>query len=128
MKQWIEYEKDEVEKIITKLYKEGNNSSKIGIILRDQYGIPRVKELKLKINEIIEKNEKQEIPEDIYNLLKRAVELHRHMSTHKKDAKAKRGLELAESRIRRLGKYYVKKEKLPKGWVYSIEKAKLIVK
>ena len=44
------------------------------------------------------------------------------------DAKAKHGLELLESKIRRLGKYYARKGKLPKDWKYSIETAKLIVK
>jgi small subunit ribosomal protein S15 len=50
------------------------------------------------------------------------------MKANKKDAKAKHGLEYVESKIRRLGKYYVKTGKFPKGWRYSIEATKLIIK
>ena len=40
---WIEYSTEEIEELILKLNKEGNSASKIGVILRDQYGIPDVK-------------------------------------------------------------------------------------
>ncbi|MBC7119337.1 MAG: 30S ribosomal protein S15, partial [Methanobacteriaceae archaeon] len=39
---WVEYSNEEIEELIIKLYKEGNPPSKIGIILRDQHGIPNV--------------------------------------------------------------------------------------
>ena len=44
------------------------------------------------------------------------------------DANSKHGLELLESKIRRLGKYYARTGKLQKGWKYSIEQARLIAK
>jgi len=70
-----------------------------------------------------------EVPEDMMSLLKRAVNLRAHLGRgkNKRDKTSKYGLENLESRIRRLGKYYSKKGKLPKGWKYDIEKAKLIV-
>ena len=128
MKPWIKYDKDEIEKLIIKLAKEGSTNSKIGITLRDQYGIPRVRELNMKVKKIVKSVKKESVPEDMYNLMKRAVDLHRHMSFNKGDAKAKHGLEYIESKIRRLGKYYIKKKALPKGWKYNLEEAKLIVK
>ena len=70
---------------------------------------------------------KKEVPEDLYNLMKQAVSLHRHLAENKKDNKAKHGLELMESKIRRLSKYYVRTGKVPKDWKYSIERARLIV-
>jgi small subunit ribosomal protein S15 len=120
---WVDYDKDEIVKIIEKLANEGKTSSQIGIILRDQYGIPDVRQFKLKISEFI----KSEVPEDLYALLKKAVNLHDHMNKNHKDTKNKHNLELVESKVRRLGKYYVRKGKLPEDWKYTIESAKLLV-
>ncbi len=122
---WLIYDKDEIENLIIKLAKEGETSAKIGIILRDQYGIPDVRQFGIRVSKLVPK---KEVPEDMYNLLVKAVNLHKHMSSSKKDTKAKHGLELMESKIRRMGKYYSRTGKLPKDWKYSIDKAKLLVK
>ncbi|MFH0832846.1 MAG: 30S ribosomal protein S15 [Candidatus Aenigmatarchaeota archaeon] len=122
---WVEYDRNEIEKLILKLAKD-NTTSKIGMILRDQYGIPDVRQFGFRISDVAAT--KKEVPEDLYNLIKKAVDLHRHMSDNKKDATSKHGLELLESKIRRLVKYYVRSGKLPKGWKYTIETAKLLVK
>jgi len=122
---WLVYDKDEVEKLIKKFDEEGKTPSEIGIILRDQYGIPDVRALGLRVSKIVEK---KEIPENMYNLMKQAVNLHRHLQENKHDSKSKHGLELIESKIRRLGTYYSKKGRIPKDWKYSIDKAKLLVK
>ena len=126
---WVRYKRNEIEKLVLKFAKEGNSSSMIGLILRDQFGVPSVKKITGKtISEIMEENDTYpKIPEDLFNLLKQAVNLRDHLEKHKKDYTSKRGLELLESKIRRLGKYYVKKNILPEDWRYSPEKAKLIV-
>ena len=123
--EWISYDKEEVEKLIIKLDKEGQSSSKIGFVLRDQYGVPDTRYFKMRITEIMSE---KEVPEDIYNLLVQVVNLHRHMTEHRKDSKGKHGLELLESKIRRLGKYYARNGKLAEDWKYDIEDAKLLVK
>ncbi|MCD6557580.1 MAG: 30S ribosomal protein S15 [Candidatus Latescibacterota bacterium] len=126
---WVMYSKEEIEKLIIKLAKEGYQSSQIGMILRDQYGIPDVREFGLRITKVMKRhNLLKEIPEDMFNLMKKAIALRRHLETNKKDGISKRGLILTESKIRRLGKYYVRKGRLPKDWKYSPEKAKLLVK
>ncbi len=122
---WLIYDKDEVKKLVSKLEKEGKSSSEIGVILRDQYGIPDVRYFDMRVTKIMEK---REVPEDLYNLMKKAVNLHRHMNDMRKDSKGKHGLELLESKIRRLGKYYARTGMLPSDWKYSIEEAKLLVK
>jgi small subunit ribosomal protein S15 len=126
---WIRYKKDEVEKLVIKLAKEGNSTSMIGLILRDQFGIPLVKKITGKtISEIMKENNLYpKLPEDLFNLLKQAVNLRNHLEKNKSDYTSKRGLELLESKIRRLGKYYVREKVLPEDWVYSPEKAKLLV-
>ncbi|MDI6826004.1 MAG: 30S ribosomal protein S15 [Candidatus Aenigmarchaeota archaeon] len=126
---WVRYRKEEVEKIVIKLAKEGNSTSKIGLILRDQFGIPSVKLITSKTISQILKDEKiyPKYPEDIFNLLKKSVNLRDHLEKNKADYTSKRGLELLESKIRRLGKYYVKKRVLPPDWKYDPEKTKLLV-
>jgi len=125
---WIPYDKDEIEKLIVKLAKEGYSNAEIGTILRDQYGIPDVRVFNMKIGKVVDKYIKREIPEDMFNLMKKAVAIHKHLEKHKKDKRSVHSLQLVESKIRRLGKYYVRKGKLPKGWKYNIEEAKLLVK
>ena len=126
---FTDFSKDDVEKIILKLRKEGYQQAQIGLILRDQYGIASVKAMTGKsILKILEENNvAPEMPQDLLNLLKKAVLLRKHMERHKKDATSKRGLELLESKIRRMGKYYIKTKKLPADWKYSYEEAQLIV-
>jgi len=126
---WVKLKPAEIEQIITKLAKQGLNSAKIGLTLRDEYGIPSVKIKELKICQVMKKEKiYPEYPEDMLNLMKRAVNLHNHLAKNKKDGISKRGLELTESKIRRLGKYYKTKGILTKDWKYNIDQARLIVK
>jgi len=127
---WLRYKPLEVERLVVKLFKEGNPPSKIGLILRDRYGIPSVKQVTgKKISKILEEQKiAPEIPEDLLNLIRRAVNLREHLKMHKKDKHGQRGLILIESKIRRLADYYKEEGKLPKDWNYDPEKAKLLVR
>jgi small subunit ribosomal protein S15 len=117
-----------IEETIIELAKKGFTPSQIGLILRDEYKIYVKKDLNVKIGKILQKHGLQpQIPEDLMFLLKKAVKLHEHLQKHKKDKHSKRGLELLESKIRRLAKYYIREGKLPEGWKYSYEYARLIV-
>ena len=106
------------------------SSAQIGLILRDQYGIPSVKVVAKKaVTQILKEHDLYpKIPEELMNLLKKAVQIMSHLEKNKKDYQAKRGLELTESKIRRLAKYYIRKGKLPKDWKYDPEQAKLLVR
>lgn len=127
---WVEYSTEEIEELILKLNKEGNSASLIGIILRDQYGIPNIKLVTgKKITKILEEHgQKEEYPEDIMNLIKKAVNIREHLIENPKDLHTKRGLQITESQIRRLGNYYVKEGVLPEGWRYEPGKAALLIK
>ncbi|NOX71784.1 MAG: 30S ribosomal protein S15 [Candidatus Micrarchaeota archaeon] len=127
---WVELAPKEIEDLVLKFAKKGHQSPEIGIILRDQYGIPSVKMFTKKgISEIMkEHNAYSKLPEDLFNMLEKAVNLREHLRKNKKDATSKRGLELTESKVRRLAKYYKAKGLLPKDWKYDPEKAKLLVK
>lgn len=126
---WVKYKKSDVEKLVVDFAKNKYNSAVIGTILRDQYGIPDIKTFtgKTVVQMMRENKVYPDMPEDMLYLLKKAVILREHMEKHKGDASSKKGLENLESKIRRLGKYYVREGKLPKKWKYSPEEAKLIV-
>jgi len=126
---WVEHDKKEVERLVIKLSKDGLQSHDIGRILRDQYGIPSVKAILGKtITDVLEENNLlPKIPEDLLNLLKKTVKLRDHLAKSKKDYTSKHGLELLESKVRRLSKYYVKIGKLPTDWKYEPQRAKLLV-
>ncbi len=126
---WIYLTPEEVEEIIVELAKRGYPPSMIGIILRDQYGIPLTKAvLGVKLMKVFEKyGIKLTLPEDLYNLMARAVNLRRHLEEHPKDYHSKRGLIEIESKIHRLVKYYKRVGKLPPDWKYDPERARIIV-
>ncbi|MCZ3365670.1 MULTISPECIES: 30S ribosomal protein S15 [Methanobacterium] len=128
--EWVEYSTEEIEELILKLTKEGNSTSKIGIILRDQYGIPDVKLITgQKITKILEKHDQGlEYPEDLMNLIRRAVNIREHLEENPKDLHTRRGLRIIESKIRRLVRYYTREGVLPEGWRYDPRSAALLVK
>ena len=128
--EWVTYSDEEIEEMILKFNREGKSTSEIGIILRDQYGIPKVKDVTgERITEILKRNDQAgEYPEDLMNLIRRAVNIRDHLEENPKDLHGKRGLTIIESRIRRLGRYYAKNGQLPEGWRYDPTKAALLVK
>lgn len=128
---WVTYKPAEIEGIIVKLAKAGMGSAQIGLVLRDQYGIPNTKMFtNTKIAKIMKEKDlyPKELPEDMFNLVRRAVNLYNHLEKNKHDYTSKRGYEITESKIRRLAKYYKTKGRLPLDWKWRIEQAKLLVK
>ncbi len=122
---WCKYSPEEVEAFVTKLAKDGVSQSRIGAILRDQYGIPLVKPIVGKsIGDIVAAaNLKQPLPEDLTNLVNKANRTVRHLSRNKADAMNRHAVERIQSKVRRLAKYYVRKGALPEGWKYTPETA-----
>ncbi len=126
---WMSYKPKEIELLIVKFGKEGNTPSQIGLILRDVYGIPDVKTItKKSITDILEKRKLlSDLPENLTALLKRVIDLQKHLEENKKDLVAKRGLTLTESKIRRLVKHYKKSGRLPQDWHYNPKRVNLLV-
>ncbi|HII29612.1 30S ribosomal protein S15 [Candidatus Woesearchaeota archaeon CG08_land_8_20_14_0_20_47_9] len=127
---WVRYKPREVELLIVKLAKEEKTPSMIGMTLRDTYGIPDVEAITHKrISAVLaEKKLLQEIPEDLMALIKKSIMIRKHLETNKKDMPAKRGLELTESKIRRLIKYFKRVKKLPEEWKYDPDRIRLMIK
>ncbi|EZQ03108.1 30S ribosomal protein S15 [Candidatus Acidianus copahuensis] len=126
---WVRFTREEVEMLIEELAKRGYGSSMIGVILRDQYGIPLVKQITGKKVSVIlqEKGLSPQIPEDLFNLIRKAVNVRRHLVEYPKDKVSKKGLEEIESKIRRLVNYYRVTGKLPANWRYDPAAAELLI-
>jgi len=124
---WVQYSNEEVEQLVVELARRGFTPSMIGVVLRDQYGIPLAKLITgKKISEILrEHGLYPEIPEDLMALIRRALRIRKHLEEHPKDESSRRGLILIESKIRRLVKYYKRVGKLPEDWTYEVEKLKV---
>ncbi|MEM2989902.1 MAG: 30S ribosomal protein S15 [Halobacteria archaeon] len=126
--EWLMISPKEIEKLAVKLRTQGLSSSKIGIVLRDKYGVPDVEVATgKKITQILRENKiAPEIPEDLQNLIKKALRLKAHLANSPKDLHNKRSLQNTESKIRRLVNYYREEGVLPADWEYRPEIAELM--
>lgn len=126
---WVDHDEEEVEKLVTKLAEKDYKPSEIGMKLRDEYGIPDVKQVTgKKITEILDEHDlSDDIPEDLMSLMEKAARLQEHLEDNPKDLSAKRGLQLTNSKIRRLAKYYRKEGKLEPDWKYDPDEVSLFI-
>jgi small subunit ribosomal protein S15 len=126
---WSNTDVKAIEKVIVDLKKEGYPSSRIGLVLRDQYGVPDAKMvLGKRIDQFLKENALlPDIPDDLRNLITKALGLRKHLSENKNDLHNKRQLQLTESKVRRLVKYYVSSGRLPGDWTYKPETAEILL-
>ncbi len=127
---WVNAKPADVERLVVELAKKGLSPSMIGLTLRDQYGIPDVRAITgKKLTQILrEHGLAPTIPEDLKNLIIRAMRIRKHLEKHKKDMHNKVALLRVESKIHRLVKYYKREGVLPPNWRYSPEIAALLVR
>ncbi len=59
------------------------------------------------------------IPEDLRRLIEKAERLRRHLERNRKDHHNKRALNLVESKLHNLSKYYRRVGVLPPDWKYK---------
>ncbi len=125
---WCKYQPEEVEALVIKLAKEGNSTSRIGTILRDQYSIPLAKPITGKtITKILKEVQlAPTIPEDLANLMKKAGSLGAHYEKNRTDLHNKRALQIIEAKIHKLSRYYKRIGILPKNWKYEAKIASVV--
>jgi small subunit ribosomal protein S15 len=118
---------EEVRSAILKLAKEGMPPSKIGLALRDDYGVPLVKQVLGKsIGEVLaEGGVLPKMPQDLQDLIDRAHRVQKHLQVHKSDRENVHSLELVEAKIYRLSKFYREKGILPQDFKYTAVVAQL---
>ncbi len=126
---WVPIGKEEIEGLVVKMGKDGWSSSRIGLVLRDQYAVPDVRLATGRtVAEILKENDLQPaIPDDLAALMRKVINLNTHLNENRNDLANKRNVQLVESKIRRLVKYYKREGILPTDWTYSASTAELQV-
>ncbi len=126
--EWSDVDADDVEDRVVELAEDGFSPSQIGGKLRDEgvTGTP-VPNVKLatgkKVTEILEENDAgSDLPEDLENLMERAVRLREHVDENPQDKQNKRALQNTESKVRRLVNYY-RGDKLDEDFTYTYDYA-----
>jgi small subunit ribosomal protein S15 len=127
--EWSDVDEDAIEDRVVELAEQDHTPSEIGLKLRDEgvKGTP-VPDVKLatgkKVTEILEENDADtDLPEDLRNLMERAVRLREHMDANPQDAQNKRALQNTQSKVRRLVDYY-RGDELAEDFTYSYDTAK----
>ncbi|WP_455143634.1 30S ribosomal protein S15 [Candidatus Hodarchaeum mangrovi] len=129
--EWVPYSPEEIEKLVIDKAREGLGSAQIGLILRDAYAIPSIKKITGRsVTKIMKENDLgPKMPEDFLNLVRQALNLRNHLeSGNKKDKHSRRGLQLVESKIRRLTRYYKKKGVFDSDFKYEPSNATLYLR
>ncbi len=124
---WVSLGPEEIEGLVIKYAKDGMTPSQIGIKMRDQHAVPLVKTIAKKtIGEILRENDlTSEMPEDLDNIVKKAVGLQKHLKANRGDRRNVRSLELIEAKVHRLSTYYKRIGRIPKNWKYKSVVAQL---
>ncbi|HLM70968.1 MAG: 30S ribosomal protein S15 [Candidatus Lutacidiplasmatales archaeon] len=127
--EWVTTTQEELVAQAVQLSKTGLSAAQIGLTLRDASGVPSARAVTGKRLGVLlrESGISPEIPDDLQALLKRVVHMQRHLETHPKDLSNRRGLNLMESRIRRLARYYRQRKRISETWRYTATGAALQV-
>jgi len=120
---WVEFGEDEIIEIILELREEGLDPAQIGLRLRDEYGIPSVKQATgKKLTEILEEeDEAPEIPEDLNNLVEKAESIQSHVDENPTDEQANRQLELTKAKVRKVADYHRENGNIQEDWEYEAD-------
>jgi small subunit ribosomal protein S15 len=127
--EWSDVDSEAVEERVVELAEQGHDPSQIGMKLRDEgvTGTP-VPDVKLatgkKVTEILEEHDATpELPEDLRNLMEKAVNLADHVDANPQDHQNRRALQNVESKVRRLANYY-RGDEIPEEFEYSVDQAR----
>lgn len=126
---WQGMSKKEIKEKVIALAREGHSAARVGLILRDAHGVPSIRVATgQRVGEILrEAKIEPKLPDDMQNLIKRAIRIDEHLQEKRKDLHNKRALGLTEAKIRSLARYYKDIGRLPEDWSYSIKTARLLV-
>lgn len=115
---WVTQTKEEVVETILSLSRKGLMPSEIGKIMRDEYAIGHVRNVTgMNILQILRAHGlAPAIPEDLGALLDKRAGILSHLNTFQNDKSARYRLNLVESRMYRLARYYKRKMVLPASW------------
>ena len=122
--------KEETEKIILQYSKQGIGPTAIGEKLKREHGVLYPKStIGKKVNELLKENKQAtQMPEDLLNLMSKAVNLNKHIEKNRQDKSNTLNMKRVEAKIWRLTKYYIRKGVLPGNWRYDPKQAELLIR
>lgn len=100
---WLKMSEEELRKLVLELA-EKYQPAQIGLILRDQYGVPTTKVFGKKLSAYLREAGKNEFFE-VKNIEKKVSKIKEHMKNNGQDKKAKHKFQKANSRLNALKKY-----------------------
>jgi small subunit ribosomal protein S13e len=126
---WLQVTAEQTVQLIVDYSKKGVRPSQIGALLRDRHGIGRVQSVTgNKVLRVLKANGvAPNLPEELFYLIKKAVNLRKHLEKSRHDVDGKYRLILIESRIHRLARYYKIRRVLPPNWKYNAQTASTLV-
>ena len=126
---WLQLSSEKCVQTICELAKKGIRPSAIGSHLRDRFGVGQVRSITgTKVVRVLKANGlAPSLPEELYFLIKKAINMRKHLERSKHDVDTKYRLILTESRIHRLARYYRTRRVLAPNWRYSAQTASALV-
>lgn len=103
---WLKYTDQEVKEIILKIVEKQPEltSEKIGLILRDNYGIPKTKIYGFSIRKVLKEANKYKNP-DLSNMQTKVAKLEKHVAKNKQDKRTGRALIINKARLKKIEDY-----------------------
>jgi len=126
---WLQISAESCVQMICDYAKKGVRPSAIGALLRDRHGVGQVRSVTgNKVVRILKANGlAPSLPEELYYLIKKAINMRKHLERSKHDVDTKYRLILTESRIHRLARYYRARRVLAPNWRYNALTASALV-
>jgi ribosomal protein S15P/S13E len=109
---WLKYNEKEIKEIILAVAKKEQviSSEKIGLILRDTYGIPKTKIYGIKIGQVLKEAGLYKDP-NLENLTNKVKKLEAHIEKNKQDKKTGRAYIITKAKLKKTKEYLARKEK-----------------
>ncbi|MGC8586423.1 MAG: 30S ribosomal protein S15 [Candidatus Micrarchaeia archaeon] len=125
-----ELDNKKIEELIVNYAKQGMSPALIGEMLKRKHNVKYVKHaIGKRLSKVLEeKGMAPQLPPDLVYLMKKAVNMRAHLANNKGDVYNTIRLHRIESKIWRLTRYYISKNKLPEGWRYDPATAELLIK
>ena len=106
---WLKMSEEELKKLVLEL-SEKYQPAQIGLILRDQYGVPTTKVFGRKLSAYLKEAGKNEFFE-LKNVEKKVAAIKEHMESNITDKKAKHKLQKSMSKLNAMRKYSERRKK-----------------
>jgi small subunit ribosomal protein S15 len=107
---WLKLSEEDLKKILVEL-KDKYPPAHLGLILRDQYGIPTTRIFGKKLSAYLKEAGIDTLEVELKNVQKKEEKLKEHIKKHKQDKKAKHKVQITVSKVSKIKKYLSRKNK-----------------